>query len=248
MAKKLNPVFSGIHADEGIQTAATFKGVGGKTLLLFGIAVLSAILSLTYLAPIVYGNIMTYFLISIGAVVCGIIGQMNPNAAKVCSIIYAICEGVVLGLVSVAFGSEVNGIVLTAVLLTGTIFGVMLLLYTSKIIRVTDRFIRVMSGLGITILVISLIYLISFLINPNNLLISALANNTGIVLLMGGFILLYAAFMLVLDFEQVNIIVSNGFDKKYEWTAALGLMVTLVWIYVEVLRILYIIYQSIDRN
>lgn len=245
---KLNPVFSGINTDEGIRTAATTKGVGGKTLLLFGIAVLSAVLSLTYLAPVVYGNPFTYFMIAIGAVICGIVGQMNANAAKVCSIIYAICEGAILGLISLAFNSQVNGIVLTAVLLTGTIFGVMLLLYTTNIVKVTSRFIRVMSGLGLTILIISLVYLISFLVNPNNLLITAMVNNTWIVLLMSGFILLYGAFMLVLDFEQVNIIVSNGFDKKYEWTAALGLMVTLIWIYVEVLRILYIIYQSADRN
>ena len=47
--------------------------------------------------------------------------------------------------------------------------------------------------------------------------------------------------MLALDFENINIMVANGFDKKYEWTASLGLMVTIVWIYVKVLRILAII-------
>lgn len=245
---KLNPVFSGIKVDEGINTAATVKGVGSKTLLLFGIAVLSAVLSLTYLAPVVYGNPATYLLVAIGAVVCGIIGQVNPNAAKVCSIIYSICEGVVLGLISVSFEAQISGIVLSAVLLTGTIFGVMLLLYSTNIIRVTGRFVRVMSGLALTILIVSLVYLISYLFNPNNILIVALSSNPGILLLISGFILLYGAFMLVLDFEQVNMIVAHGFDKKYEWTAALGLMVTLVWIYVEILRILYIIYQMADRN
>ena len=78
-------------------------------------------------------------------------------------------------------------------------------------------------------------------INPNNILITALYNNTGILLLVSGFILIYGAFMLALDFENINIMVANGFDKKYEWTASLGLMVTIVWIYVEVLRLLAII-------
>ena len=73
------------------------------------------------------------------------------------------------------------------------------------------------------------------------MLVMAFANNSGLVLLMSAFILLYGAFMLVLDFEQVNVIVANGFDKRYEWTAALGLMVTIVWIYIEVLRLLAII-------
>ena len=129
----------------------------------------------------------------------------------------------------------------SADLITATIFGVMLLLYSTNIIKVTGKFIRVMSGIGITILVVSLIYLISSLINPNNILITALYNNTGILLLVSGFILIYGAFMLALDFENINIMVANGFDKKYEWTASLGLMVTIVWIYVEVLRLLAII-------
>jgi uncharacterized YccA/Bax inhibitor family protein len=72
-------------------------------------------------------------------------------------------------------------------------------------------------------------------------MILALTNNTGLVLLISGFVLIYGAFMLAMDFEQVNVIVSNGFDKRYEWMAALGLMVTLIWIYIEVLRLLAIL-------
>ena len=244
---KLNPVFSGIRVEEGISEAASVKGVASKTLLLFGVAVLSAILSLTYLAPVVYGSVAGYLLVTLGAVVAGILGQVNPNAAKVCSFIYAACEGALLGLVSVAFDAQVNGIVLTAVLLTGTVFGVMLLLYSSNILRATARFTRVMGTLGISILVLSFVYLISFLINPNNLLVSALTNNPSVIILMGVLMLAYGAFMLILDFEQVNTIVANGFDKKYEWTAALGLMVTIIWIYIEILRLLYILYQLYDN-
>lgn len=243
---KLNPVFSGIRVEEGISDAATVKGVASKTFLLFGVAVLSALLSLTVFAEFVYGP--GYILVLLGAVICSIIGQTNPNASKVCSIIYAACEGAFLGLISVAFDYQINGIVQTAILLTGTIFGVMLLLYTTNILRATDRFVRVMSGMGLTILIVSLVYLIAYLFNPYNAMVMALSTNPAIIILMSLFILGYAAFMLIIDFEQVNSIVANGFDKKYEWTAALGLMVTIVWIYIEVLRLLYILYQLYDNN
>jgi len=237
---KLNPVFSGIKTDEAINDVASFKGVTLKTVILLGVALLSAYLGVVYGAVAILSNPFIYLLVVVGAVVCGIVGQMNPNAACVCSILYSICEGIILGLVSFLFEGMVQGIILSAILVTFTIFGVMLLLYSTNIVRVTGRFLRVMSSLGITILVVSLVYFISYLFNPNNILVTTLVNNTGLMLLVSGIILLYGAFMLALDFEQINQIVSNGFDKKYEWTAALGLMVTLIWIYVEALRILAI--------
>lgn len=238
---RLNPVFSGIRVEEGIETAASVKGVAGKTLLLLAIAVASAITSITVGAPMIAENPSILFIVAIGALICGVLGQVSPNAAKVASVIYAICEGVLLGLVSFAFDAMIGGIVMTAVLLTATIFGVMLFLYSTNVIKVTGRFLKAMTAIGITILIMSLIYLLSSIISPGNMLVMAFANNSGLVLLMSAFILLYGAFMLVIDFEQVNVIVANGFDKRYEWTAALGLMVTIVWIYIEVLRLLAII-------
>lgn len=237
---KLNPVFSGIRTDEAIYDVATVKGVALKTFILLGIAVLSAFFSITYGAAIATNPIML-FVATIGALICGIVGQMNPNAAKVCGVLYAVFEGMMLGLVSFLFEAVIGGIVLSAVLVTFTIFGVMLLLYTTNIIKVTGRFVRIMSTLGISIIIMSLIYSISYLINPNNILIAALTNNTGLLIIVSLFILLYGAFMLAIDFEQVNMTVANGFDKRYEWTAALGLMVTLIWIYIEVLRLLAIL-------
>ena len=238
---KLNPVFSGIRVDEGIETAATVKGVAGKTILLLLIAVVSAVASVTVGAQVIVENPSTLLIVMIGALICGILGQVSPNAAKIASIIYAVCEGVLLGLVSFVFDAAISGIVLTAILLTTTIFGVMLFLYSTNIIRVTSRFIKAMTAIAITLLIISVIYLISYFVNSNNVLILALTTNTNIVLLISVLVLLYGAFMLVLDFEQVNVIVANGFDKKYEWMAALGLMVTIVWIYIEVLRLLAIL-------
>ena len=74
----------------------------------------------------------------------------------------------------------------------------------------------------------------------------ALTNNTGLVILISVIVLIYGALMLAMDFERVKSIVANGFDKRYEWMAALGLMVTLIWIYIEALRLLAIIASRRD--
>ena len=237
---KLNPVFSGIRVEEGISEAATVKGVALKTFILLGVALVSAFFSITYGAMFIL-NPVIYILVMVGALVCGVVGQFSPGAARTCGILYAVCEGAMLGLLSFLFEAAVGGVVLSAVLITFTIFGVMLFLYTSEIVKVNDRFMRIMYGLGLTILIVSLVYLLSALIAPGNMLIVALTQNTGLLVLVSLFIIGYGAFMLAMDFEQVKRIVANGFDKRYEWMAALGLMVTLVWIYVEVLRLLAIL-------
>ena len=160
---RLNPVFSGIRTDEAVYDVATVKGVALKTFILLGIAVLSAFFSITYGAALIANNPGILFVAAIGAVICGILGQMNPNAAKVCGILYSVFEGMMLGLMSLLFEVVIGGIVLSAVLVTFTIFGVMLLLYTTDIIKVNGRFMKMMSTIGISILVMSLIYMISYL-------------------------------------------------------------------------------------
>ena len=237
---KLNPVFSGIRVEEGINDAASVKGVALKTVILLAIAVVSGFLAISY-GAVIYENIILYLGVLFGALICGIIGQTSPNAAKVCSIIYAVCEGILVGLVSFLFEAVIGGIVLSAVLVTATIFGVMLLLYSTNIIRVTSRFMKIVSGIGVALVLAMLFFFLSSIIAPNNIMIMAYYSSPGLMILVSGIILLYGAFMLAIDFEQVNAIVANGFDKKYEWMAALGLMVTIVWIYLEVLRLLAII-------
>lgn len=237
---KLNPVFSGIRVEENVESYASVRGVAGKTLLLLGVAVLSGILSIMYFGEFILTNTIVYFGCLIGAMIAAIVGQASPKAAPVASVIYAVLEGAVLGLVSFIFEATIGGIVLSAILITCTIFGVMLILYLTNIIRATERLMRVLFVVGVSMFIISLVYLISYLINPTNMLIVALTNNVGLLILIAGLTLVYASIMLVFDFERVKNIVANGFDKRYEWTAALGLMVTIIWIYVEVLRILAI--------
>ena len=143
-----------------------------------------------------------------------------------------------LGLISFVFESYLQGIVLTAVLVTVTIFCVMLFLYLTNVLRASAKFTKMLFVVGISIFALSLIYLIGYLIDSNNILVRTLESNPSLLILVSGLLILYGAFTLILDFEQVKTMINGGFDKRYEWLASLGLMVTLVWIYVEVLRLL----------
>ena len=237
---ELKTAFRGIKVEEAYTEAASFKGIALKTGLLLLIAVFSGVL-LPYAIPTGY---LLYSLIGavIGALICGIVGQISVKAAPVCSIIYAVCEGLLLGLISYVFEAVmgIGGIVLTAVLLTATIFVAMLLVYSTRLIKVTSKFAKMMFGMMVAIISFSLLYWILGMIKPDNMLASAFANNPWIAIIFALFILVYAALMLMLDFNHAEKLVTQGFAKRYEWTAALSLMITIVWIYVQVLRILAI--------
>lgn len=239
---RVSPIFRGIRVGEEVNEYASYGGVAAKTAILLGIAVFSGII-----APYTFINFpWLFFVFIIAAIVSGIAGQFSSRGAAVWGIIYAISEGSMLGLVSFCFelDPEIQGIVLTAIILTATVFCSMLLLYSTKAIRVTNKFLKFMSAIGISILVISLIYWISSLVNPNNMFALAFAAFPGIIIGIGLFVLLYGALMLVIDFARIDDLVQSGFDKKYEWNAALGLMITIIWIYVEILRILAILAKS----
>lgn len=243
---RVNPIFTGIKSDEIITNEqASVKGVGIKTGILLLVAVLSAALSVTFRNVILY-NVGVYYIFVFGALIAGIVGQLSYRSAKVWSFIYAICEGAMLGLVSFLFEEAIGGIILSAVMITATIFGVMLLLYSTNIIKVTGRFVKMMYALMITSLIISVVFLLMSLLAPTNPITVALLTNPALYIVICLLDLVYAAFMLTLDFEQIKAISANGFDKAYEWNAALGLMITVVWIYVEVLRIIALFTSNKD--
>lgn len=246
---KVSPVFSGIKVDEGIETAATRKGVALKTALLLMIAIASAIIGPLFLAKL-DGNmpLIVVVVALIAALICSFVGQLVPQAAMVASLIYSVCEGLVLGLISYVIEAyfEYSGIVLTAILVTAAIFAVTLLLYSTGIVKVTRKFMFIAVTFFVTGFLLMFIYWIASIINPNNILALTYGAYRGIMIAVSAFCLLYGCFMLTLNFSYIDQMVANGFDKKYEWCGALGLMVCIVYIYLEVLRLLIIIMGKRD--
>lgn len=142
---------------------------------------------------------------------------------------YAVLQGIVTGSISRIFENSYPGIVSQAVLATFAAFGGMLVAYRSGKIRVTPRFSRVMLGSLIGYLVMSVVFM--FVGFPSG--------GLGLLIAFGGVIL--ASFFLVLDFDQIQRMVASGAPEQESWRAGFGLMVTMVWLYLEVLRLLSIL-------
>jgi len=244
-----NPVFSKIQRDEtyvGV-SEATYGGITLKTLLLLFIAVVSGttVISLTISGDIAVETLGGLLIGSmVIALISVFIASMSPRLAMPFSIIYALAEGVLLGFITVLFESFFPGVAITAVIATATIFTVMLFLYSSRTIRVTSRFRKIMYTALFSILIMAILFgLLSFTNSP---LIASIQGNTTIALLVSGALIIFGSLLLTLDFDRAEMIVESGADKSYEWVVAVGLMVTIVWIYIQLLRFLAILASRRD--
>jgi len=146
-------------------------------------------------------------------------------------LLYAACEGLVLGMVSLVYATLYEGIVPTALITTVIVLLVMMLLYSMNIIKVNQRFASFLVVAMISIILMSLISLVF----P-----SVFAYNGSVYFLVCILSALLSAFYLFLDFENIKTCVESGTDASVGWVLALGMMVSLVWIYVEILRLLLI--------
>ncbi len=163
--------------------------------------------------------------------------MFKPTLARFVAPIYALAEGFFIGSISKAYEYAYDGIVVQAAGATIAVFVVMLVLYALRIIKVTERFrtvvtvatIGVMAFYGISLLIrlFAGAGSISFLSSPSLLGIG-----------FSVFVSALAAFNLALDFDLVEQGVRQRLDKKFEWYAAFGLVVTIIWLYLELLRLL----------
>jgi uncharacterized YccA/Bax inhibitor family protein len=148
---------------------------------------------------------------------------------------YAVLEGVLLGGISSIFEKSYPGIVLQAVMLTfGTLF-CLLAAYKSRLIRATENFkLGVFAATG----AIALVYLISFVMSFFGASIPVIHESGPMGILFSLFVVVIASLNLVLDFDFIEKGAERGAPKYMEWYGAFGLMVTLIWLYLEILRLL----------
>ncbi len=175
----------------------------------------------------------------IGAVLLGfgmvVLMRFKPQWAKYLGFGYAVVEGIVVGAISHSYEVYQNGIVIQAVGATIAVFAVMLFLYRTRIIKVTNRMRRIVVGATMGIMVFYGISLLINLFGGNvGFLNSTSPLSIGFSFLVAGL----AAFNLALDFDFIDRGVKQGLPKQMEWVAAVGLMVTIVWLYLEILRLL----------
>jgi len=180
----------------------------------------------------------TLFLIGIiGGLIAAIVTIVKPQVARFTMPLYALLEGLVLGAASLAipayFGAEVSVVVPQAVLGTVVTFLVMLFLYRTGVIKVTQTFISVVIAATFGIAAVYLILFIMSLFGGTNFLMGTSALSIGVT----AFAALVAALNLAMDFELINQMEQRGAPKYMEWYGAFSILVTLVWLYLELLRL-----------
>ena len=151
---------------------------------------------------------------------------------------YAALEGVFLGVLSHLFENAYSGIVVQAVLGTASVFVGVLVAYKSGWIKVTNRYYRIGMAIAIGFVLLTLVNLLAILIGGGDGF-GLRSGPLGIVVGIVGILL--GAFFLSLDFNEIEQLVAHGVPEREAWRSAFGLTVTLVWIYLEVLRLLAIL-------
>ena len=167
--------------------------------------------------------------------VCAIVLTFKPKLARVLAPVYAIAEGVFVGAISKVFNTAYDGIVIQAVGITLGVFVTMLVLYRTGVIRVTDKMRRTIIGATMGI---AIFYGVSLLLSLFGMNISFFNSSSPMSIGFSFIVAGLAAMNLALDFDFIERGEKAGLPKYMEWYAAFGLMVTIVWLYLEILRLL----------
>lgn len=150
--------------------------------------------------------------------------------------VYVMCEGLFLGVISKVFNAQYQGIALTAVILTFGILACMLVIYQSGLIRVTEHFRMAVAAATGAIAVYYIFNLLFGLFAHHNLPLIWDSGSAGIIFSI--IVVIVAALNLVLDFDFIEQGARHRLPKYMEWYAGFGLMVTVIWLYLEILRLL----------
>ena len=164
-----------------------------------------------------------------------ILTVFKPMLARYTAPVYALLQGLFLGAISHVYEAQWSGIVVQAVLGTVGVFGAMLFLYTQRIIRVTNRTRRMVVAATFGVMVI---YLVGAVVSLFGGSVSFINSPSLFGILFSVAVVGIAAFNLLLDFDVIERAEQSAAPRQLEWFAAFGLMVTVVWLYLEILRLL----------
>ena len=219
--------------------AMTLNGTVNKTGLLLLLAVMTAAYAwsqtldvsgnLSATAPsYLWGGV-------IGGLVLALVTVFKKEWSPVTAPLYALVEGLFLGSISAIYNARFEGIVFQAVLLTFAIMFALLMAYRSGLIKATENFkLGVVAATG----GIFLVYLATIVLGFFGIKIPMIHDSGLVGIGFSLFVVVIASLNLVLDFDFIESGVEQGAPKYMEWYGAFGLMVTLVWLYLEILRLL----------
>jgi len=235
MMRTANPALNAKTFDVANEGAGvmTIQGTVSRTAMLLALLFASTVVTWNLVSPVeilawVFGSMIAGALVALVTIKWK---EKSPVTAP----IYAVCEGALLGALSGMMERRYPGIVIQAVLLTFGTLGALLLAYTSRVIKPTENFkLGVFAATG----GVALFYLVSFVMGffSHSMNLVSSASPAGII--FSAVVVVIAALNLVLDFDFIEQGSAQGAPKYMEWYAAFGLIVTLVWLYMEILRLL----------
>jgi uncharacterized YccA/Bax inhibitor family protein len=216
-----------VPADQQMTVAGTANKVG----LLFLLLLCGAVVSWYNPSGLLIGIGL------IGGFILAMVTVFKMEWARYTAPAYAFLEGLFLGAISLFYAQESQGIVFNAVALTLGIFAAMFIIYRTGVVQVTQKFrTGVMAATG----GIFLVFLASFILQLFGVHLGLVYGTGFLGIIFSLVIIVVAALNLVLDFDLIDRGAQNGLPKYFEWYTAFGLMVTLIWLYIEILRLISI--------
>ena len=214
----------------------TVEGTINRTAILLLCVILTASLTWKMFLTAGFAAVtMWMYLGLIGGFIVAMVTIFNKTWAPVTAPLYALLEGLALGGISAALNKSYPGIVVQALFLTFGVLFCMLFAYRTGIIRPTRRF---MMGIVAATGAIGIVYLASFILGFFGIGIPFIHSSGPVGIAFSVVVVIIAALNLILDFMVIETGASSGAPKYMEWYGAFGLMVTLVWLYIEILRLL----------
>jgi uncharacterized YccA/Bax inhibitor family protein len=228
------PTAAGYPAAPPAVQPMTMDDVVVKTVTLLGITGISAVAAWNLIPDTLLGA--AWIGTAIVGLVLGLIISFSRMANPALVITYAVVEGAFVGLAS-KFFQEIagyQGIVLQAVVATFGVFFLMAFLYRARVIRATPKFARVMIAVMAGLFAAMLITWVLSMFGIS----TGLRSNGPIGILFSVICIVVAALSFILSFDEVERGVRMGLPQRYSWTAAFGILVSLIWLYLEILRLL----------
>ncbi|MET7965232.1 Bax inhibitor-1/YccA family protein [Micromonospora sp. NPDC005305] len=213
-------------------TPMTLDDVVVKTVLMLGILGASAAAAWVLVPDALTG--VAWIGAAVVGLVLGLVISFSRMANPALVVAYSIVEGVFVGMVSKTFDRLYDGIVLQAVVATFGVFFLMAMIYKARIIRATPKFARIMVAIIAGLFGVMLINLVLALFGVNTHLRDGSPLAIGFSLVC----IVVASLSFVLNFAEIEEGVRMGLPQRYSWTAAFGIVVGLVWLYLEILRLL----------
>lgn len=210
----------------------TVRGTVEKAALLLGVLVVTAAVAWRACEVVPEAGWALTALGAVGGLVVAIATANRPERAPLTAPVYAGLEGLSLGALSFTVDVEAPGVVIQATVATFAVLGAVLLAYSLRLLRATATFTRVVTTATVAIAVT---YVLDLGLAVVGVDVPVLHSGTGLGALVSLAIIGVVALNLVLDFAFIEQAVEDGADRELEWFGAFGLLVTLVWLYIEIL-------------